>query len=55
MSTETADNTGTEPVSSRIEAEREADQRADVNALLVIFIALVLGAVFFISGWNFDV
>ena len=32
----------------------EADRKADVKAILVIFTALVLAAVHFISGWTFD-
>jgi len=51
VSADTAENTGAEI--SRIEAEREADQRADIKSILVIFTMLVLGAVFFISGWTF--
>jgi hypothetical protein len=31
----------------------EADRRADVKAILLVFTALVLGAVHFISGWSF--
>lgn len=31
-----------------------ADRKADVKAILVIFTAMVLGAVHFISGWTFD-
>jgi hypothetical protein len=30
-----------------------ADRRADVTAILVIFAALVLGALHFVSGWQF--
>lgn len=29
----------------------EADRRADVKGILIIFIALVAGAVYFVSGW----
>lgn len=36
------------------EAEAQADRRADVKAILLIFVALVLGAVHFVSGWTFD-
>ena len=39
--------------SSRIEAEREDDQRTDVKAILVIFAAIIGIAVHFISGWTF--
>jgi hypothetical protein len=31
-----------------------ADSRADIKAILLIFVALVLGAVHFVSGWTFD-
>lgn len=31
----------------------EGDRKADLVAILVIFTALVLGAVHFISGWTF--
>ncbi|MFV2090220.1 MAG: hypothetical protein ACC642_06165 [Pseudomonadales bacterium] len=37
----------------RIEAERASDNKADVIAIIVIFAALVAGAVHFISGWTF--
>jgi hypothetical protein len=30
-----------------------ADRKADVIGILVIFTALVLGAIHFISGWTF--
>ena len=30
-----------------------ADRKADLKAILVIFTALVLGAVHFVSGWTF--
>ncbi|MEQ8860178.1 MAG: hypothetical protein RIC56_16165 [Pseudomonadales bacterium] len=30
------------------------DRKADVKAILVIFSALVLAALHFVSGWNFD-
>jgi len=39
--------------SERIESEREADNRADARAIFVVFCALVLGAVHYISGWTF--
>jgi hypothetical protein len=38
---------------SRIDAEREDDQRMDARALLVIFTMMVLGAIHFVSGWTF--
>jgi len=38
---------------SRIEAEREDDNRTDVKAILVIFIAAIGLAVHYISGWTF--
>lgn len=31
-----------------------ADRKADVKAILIIFTALVLMAVHFVSGWTFD-
>jgi hypothetical protein len=37
----------------RIEAEREADNRADTRAILIILCALIAGAVHFMSGWTF--
>lgn len=33
---------------------REEDRKADVSAILLIFTALALGAVHFVSGWTFD-
>jgi hypothetical protein len=30
------------------------DRKADLKAILIIFIALVLGAIHFVSGWTFD-
>ncbi|MEZ5550421.1 MAG: hypothetical protein R3E82_06005 [Pseudomonadales bacterium] len=39
--------------SDRIENEREADNRIDARMILLVFTALVLGAVHFISGWTF--
>lgn len=39
--------------SDRIENEREADNRIDAQMILLVFTALVLGAVHFISGWTF--
>jgi hypothetical protein len=30
------------------------DRKADVVAIVIIFTALVLGALHFASGWNFD-
>ena len=38
---------------SRIESEREDDQRTDAKAILVIFCATIAIAVHFISGWTF--
>ena len=38
---------------SRIDRERPEDARVDVKAILVIFAALTLIAVHFISGWTF--
>ncbi len=32
----------------------EADRSADLKAILVIFTTLVVGAVYFVSGWTFD-
>jgi hypothetical protein len=54
VSTENAD-AGSVEVStvSRIEAEREEDQRSDVRAILVIFSVAVLMALHFVSGWTF--
>jgi hypothetical protein len=39
--------------SDRIETEREADNRVDAKAILVVFCALVAAAVHFVSGWTF--
>jgi hypothetical protein len=36
-----------------MEAERRADRKADVWAILVIFSMLVAGALHFVSGWTF--
>ncbi len=30
------------------------DRKADVSAILLIFTALVLGALHYVSGWTFD-
>ncbi len=38
---------------SRIDRERPDDRTVDVKAILVIFTALTLFAVHFISGWTF--
>ncbi len=38
---------------SRIEAERDDDQRTDAKAILVIFCATIAMAIHFISGWTF--
>jgi len=35
-------------------AAAAADRRADVKAILVIFTALLLAALHFVSGWTFD-
>ncbi len=32
---------------------RAADRKADARAILIIFTALVLGAIHFASGWTF--
>lgn len=37
----------------RIEAERAADRKADLWAVVAVFCALVAGAVHYISGWTF--
>jgi hypothetical protein len=50
VTTNSAESTG----SDRIDAERAEDQRVDAKAIFVIFTALVLGAVYFISGWMPD-
>ncbi len=39
----------------RIESERAADSKADVWSAFVVFSMLVLGAIYFVSGWTFDV
>ena len=39
---------------SQAEADSAEDARADNWAILIIFTALVLAAVHFISGWRFD-
>jgi hypothetical protein len=46
--------TAEETISSRMEAERGADNRVDVWSILVVFASLVLTAVHFVSGWTFD-
>ena len=46
--------TAEETISSRMEAEREVDNRVDVFSILVVFVSLVLAAVHFVSGWTFD-
>lgn len=38
----------------RIDERTEEDRSVDAKAVLVIFTALVLGALHFVSGWNFD-
>jgi hypothetical protein len=37
---------------SRIDAERDEDQRVDARSIFVIFSMLVLGAIYFVSGWT---
>ena len=39
--------------SERMAAERDADRKADIRAILVIFGALIAGAIHFVSGWTF--
>ena len=51
MSTDNTDAGSVEV--SRIEAEREDDQRTDVRAILVIFSVAILMALHFVSGWTF--
>jgi hypothetical protein len=41
---------GADPAHSRIEAERESDDRVDTWAILVIFVSAILFAVHFISS-----
>jgi hypothetical protein len=51
------DQPGADTVSDRERSPEEiaeADHKADLKAIIVIFVALVLGAVHFISGWTFD-
>ncbi len=43
----------TDANTTRIEAEREDDNRTDVKAILVIFCAIIAIAVHYISGWTF--
>ncbi|MEZ5557415.1 MAG: hypothetical protein R3E86_02570 [Pseudomonadales bacterium] len=31
----------------------EADRKADLRAILVVFVTIVVGAVYFASGWHF--
>lgn len=50
---EAISESGSDKSLTRIEAEREADQRTDVKAILVIFCAAIGMAVHFISGWTF--
>jgi len=42
--------TGADTGQGRIRAEKDEDDRVDTWAILVIFCALILGAVHFISG-----
>ena len=37
-----------------VDTRTDEDRKVDAWAVLVIFAALVLGAVHFISGWTFD-
>jgi len=43
-----------DPNPTQDDAEVAADARADNWAIVIIFTALVLAAVHFISGWRFD-
>jgi len=43
----------TDASQTRIEAEREDDNRTDVKAILVIFCTIIAMVVHFISGWTF--
>lgn len=36
------------------DSRSEEDRKVDAKAVLVIFTALVLGALLFVSGWSFD-
>jgi hypothetical protein len=40
--------------SAKDQDSAEADRKADVKAILVVFVCLVLAAVYFASGWTFD-
>lgn len=40
--------------SNQNELEQDADTKADVGAILIIFGALILFAVHFVSGFTFD-
>jgi hypothetical protein len=35
-------------------SERDADRKADLIGIIVIFTTLLLGAYHFVSGWTFD-
>jgi hypothetical protein len=48
------DNPDISDISDISEVKTEEDRKADARAVLVIFVALVLGAVHFVSGWTFD-
>ena len=50
--TDTSRRRALEPT-ERMQAERPADRKADVRAILVVFAVLVLGAIHFVSGWTF--
>jgi len=43
-----------DPQASQTDSQDNADSRADVRAMLVIFAAAVLMAVHFASGFTFD-
>ena len=43
----------TDASQTRIEAEREDDNRTDVKAIVVIFSTIIAMAVLYISGWTF--
>jgi hypothetical protein len=35
-------------------ADGAADRKADLKAAAIVFVMLVLGAIYFVSGWTFD-
>jgi len=49
------ENTETQDSNALVDDKSAEDRKVDAWAVLVIFSALVLGAVHFISGWTFDV